>query len=370
MRITFLDYLRMIACFMVMLVHACEPFYLGGDGTFIANQTDAIWVTMVDSAVRSAVPLFVLASSYLLFPLKYDTRTFFTKRMKRVVIPFIVWSLMYVFVPQYGGDTGTYITAEVGEGLKHFALNFVDAGGHLWFVYMLLGIYLVMPLLSPWATQVSKKGEEAFLWLWLFTTTIPFWRLLAESVFGLKQVWGEAFWNEFGMFYGVSGFIGYVVLGHYIRTHVAQLSWSKTLSIALPVWAVGYAISTGWFWNTLPNTYPISDEISLAVLAETAWNFTTTGVVLQTIGYFLIIRKFTADGWFYQHVVMPISRVSYGMYLMHIFFLGFYCNLFKDNLINSTPLAILSIATCTYVSSFVLAFILSKITKVGKYIVG
>ncbi len=89
-RIVFLDYLRVVACFMVILVHACEPFYLGGKGTYIANATDALWVTLIDSALRCAVPLFILTSSYLLFPLKVSTREFFARRLTRVFIPFAI----------------------------------------------------------------------------------------------------------------------------------------------------------------------------------------------------------------------------------------------------------------------------------------
>ena len=53
-RIVFLDYLRFIACFMVILVHCIEPFYLGGEGTQIRNATDAAWSTFLDSALRAA----------------------------------------------------------------------------------------------------------------------------------------------------------------------------------------------------------------------------------------------------------------------------------------------------------------------------
>ena len=60
---------------MVMLVHCIEPFYLGGPGTYIASESDAFWVTFINSALRPAVPLFMLASSYLLFPLKPYTAT-------------------------------------------------------------------------------------------------------------------------------------------------------------------------------------------------------------------------------------------------------------------------------------------------------
>lgn len=369
MRITFLDYLRVIACFMVMLVHSCEPFYLGGEGTLILTKGDALWVTFIDGAIRAAVPLFMLASSYLLFPIKDDSKTFFKKRFKRVVIPFVIWLLLYAFVPQYGSEVGTYANGDLISTIKHLIFNFVDAGGHLWFVYMLLGIYIIMPLLSPWAETVSKKKEEAFLLLWFFTTMIPFFRLAADLAYGQPRVWGEAFWNEFGTFYGVSGFIGYLVMGHYIRKYVPELSWGKTLCITLPSLAVGYAISAGWFWCNIPSAYPVSGPIGIAVLCETSWNFTTTGVALMTIGYFLLIRKCTDNGRFYKKIIMPISRCSYGMYLMHIFFLTFWFSTLHEA-IASTPVVIFLTATCTYISSFILSLLLSYIPKIGKYLVG
>lgn len=68
-RIAFLDYLRVVACFMVMVIHSCEPFYLGGDGMLVANRWDALCVTVVECLCRVCVPLFVMVSSYLLFPL-------------------------------------------------------------------------------------------------------------------------------------------------------------------------------------------------------------------------------------------------------------------------------------------------------------
>ena len=68
-REVWIDWMRVAACFMVMVVHATEPFYLGGEGTLILTKSDAIWASFFDSFVRACVPLFVIASSYLLFPL-------------------------------------------------------------------------------------------------------------------------------------------------------------------------------------------------------------------------------------------------------------------------------------------------------------
>ena len=75
-RIVFLDYLRVLACLMVIATHCCEPFYIGADGIWqCASESDRIWVSLIDSAMRGAVPLFIMTSSYLLLPLKDDNTT-------------------------------------------------------------------------------------------------------------------------------------------------------------------------------------------------------------------------------------------------------------------------------------------------------
>lgn len=118
-RIVFLDYLRVIACFMVILVHCIEPFYLNSDGTYIASRSDALWVTFLNSLLRIAVPLFIMASSYLLLPLKSDTQTFYRRRFERVAIPFIFWSLAYAFIPMWGSGGEVAIS----ENLKQLSVN-------------------------------------------------------------------------------------------------------------------------------------------------------------------------------------------------------------------------------------------------------
>ena len=78
------------------------------------------------------------------------------------------------------------------------------------------------------------------------------------ALFGRAEIYGEANWNEFGALYYISGFVGYVVLAHYIRTYV-NWSWKKTLAVALPMWAVGYAIAALWFWSQIPTQYPVNE---------------------------------------------------------------------------------------------------------------
>ena len=363
-RVVFLDYLRFISCFMVVVVHCIEPFYLGGEGTLIRNAADAAWSAFLDSALRAAVPLFVLASSYLLFPLKYDTGTFFRKRFVRVCIPLIIWSLLYALIPYYGSAEGF----DRGDTLQRLLLNFNSHSGHLWFLYMLLGVYLVMPLLSPWAEKVSKKGEEIFLAVWAFTTFIPFFRQAATAVTGSPDLWGEASWNEYGTFQYVSGFVGYLVLGHYFRKYVPEMSWKKTLAVAVPLWAVGYAITALWFWMAMPKDFPVEGPIDIAVRMETSWQFCAAGVAMTAVAYFMVIRKMNSTGGFYRKVILPVSGVSYGIYLMHMFFLIFFHQVVSGWGL-STPVHILVTAVLTFAVSSIISRLISMIPG-GKYIVG
>ncbi len=366
-RIVFLDYLRVAACFMVILIHCIEPFYIGSTGISIASESDARWVTGISSALRACVPLFMLTSSYLLFPIKTDTKMFFKKRMVRIGIPFLVWSLLYIIVGAFTSGDYSAITAD----LKTLPFNFVmTSSGHLWFVYMLLGIYLIMPLLSPWAEKVSKKEEKAFLMLWGITTLLPLIRPAAEIITGSSDLWGECYWNGYGTFYYVSGFIGILVLGHYFRTHVGEMSWQKTLSYALPLWMVGYAITAGGYWLgiDLEQGFPWTASYATLPDLETTWNPTSLGVVMQTVAYFLLFRKIAASGFLYTHIIMPISKLSYGIYLMHMMFLT-PAFTWVSSFSLPTPLVMIGSAALTFIASILTTRLLAYLPK-SKYIIG
>ena len=119
-REVWLDFLRVTACFMVMVVHSTEPFYLGGDGTLVLSATDAFWVSLFESVCRCCVPLFVIASSYLQFPIHYSTGEFFRRRAVRILVPMALWTVVYALV--WGEPVANF---------KGLLLNFNYAAGHL-----------------------------------------------------------------------------------------------------------------------------------------------------------------------------------------------------------------------------------------------
>ena len=361
-RVYFLDYVRAVACFMVILVHCIEPFYLNGEGTYIASRSDTLWVTCINSLLRIAVPLFVMTSSYLRLPLRGDTASFFRRRAERVVIPFAVWSILYAVVPMWGSGGEVDITGN----FESLALNFMWQSGHLWFVYMIIGVYLTMPILSPWLERVSKRGEEIFLGVWLFATAVPFIRELALHVRGAADIWGEASWNEFGMLYYVSGFVGFVVAAHYIRTYV---NWGikKTTIVALPMIVIGYSATALPFYLQIPADYPVKDSIDLAIQLELSWDFTTTGVALMCLGVFLLFKLITRPCSVYP-LVAELSRLSYGIYLMHMFVLVAVFDIVSSWSL-CTPLTMLLSATITFVASAIITKVISLLPR-SKYIIG
>ena len=359
-RVVFLDYLRVVACFMVMAIHSAEPFYLGGaepDITHIASRWDMLWITVTECICRVCVPLFVMASSYLLFPVRRPTGEFFRRRLVRIVVPFVLWVVAYVW--WFGGSWGRAL------------FNFPDEGGHLWFVPMLLGLYILMPLLSPWAEKVTERELRGWLVVWLFTTTFPFLRRLWGTLYGdpsfgaVPYLYGECPWNAFGTFHYVSGFVGYMLLGLWFRKFSVERSWTQTLSAALPLWIAGAAVIAVPFF-LYPGEFPYSAPYSAAVRMEMSIEYCSLGVALATIAAFMVFRKLGSDGVFYRLVVRPVSEASYGMYLMHMFVLMPVSAVLILRM--STPLAIVATALVSYAASAFVAIVVRKIPLVGKWL--
>lgn len=363
-RVAFLDYLRCVACLMVMVVHACENFYFGDDGgLFFASKGDMFWATLIDSSVRAAVPLFVMASSYLLFPLTRPTGVFFRRRLTRVLVPFAIWAAVYTWWSH-------------GEWSQFLFIFPMATGGHLWFVPMLLGLYLLMPLLSPWAERASARELRGWIALWVFTTTFPFLRVLALKVLGepsygsVPFLYGECPWNSFGAFHYVSGFFGYLLLGLYARKFLPCLSWRATVRAALPLWIVGMAIVWYGFYGRIPfaGAYPVTGSYAQVVELERSWEFCGTGVLMTVVAYFLVLRKFDWRGALYRRVVLPISQASYGMYLIHMLILVPVTAWLRPHLGN--PACIFAIAALTYALSAAIALCLRALPVAGKWLCG
>ena len=353
-RIVFLDYLRVLACLMVIATHSCDSFYIGPGGVWqCASESDRLWISIIDSIMRAAVPLFVMTSSYLLLPLKDDNTTFFKRRFIRVLVPFAVWSCIYAFWPVLMGDLPA---SELPMRLLHPIWNFNDDSGHLWYIYMLIGLYLFMPVLSPWLKQTGKKAELAFLAVWFVSSFLAYLKEI-----GAGDMFGECYWNEFHSFWYFSGFIGYLVLAHYIRHHV-HWNASRSLSIGLLCFLVGYAVTALPFYFR-SFTHEMVQEVELT------WLYCSPNVILMTFGVFMMCKAIPQQKAPCYGFDNSLSRLSYGVYLLHVIVLySVFFDLLKGWEL-STPAFILTLTVCTFTLSNLITWLLSKL-PFGKYLVG
>lgn len=364
-RIVFVDYVRVVACFLVMLVHASENFYgadtsgLAGNVSMLANEANRFWVAVYDGFSRISVPLFMIVSAFLLVPMKAEQTMgeFYRKRFLRILPPTIIFMLLYCFLPlAWGGMTLEQSIAD----LKLIPFNFPSMAGHLWFMYPLISIYLIIPVISPWLRSAKAKEEKIFIGIFAFTTLVPWLRR-----FVAPELWGECFWNQFSAFWYCSGYIGYLVLAHYIRVHLTwnrakRLKWG---SVALVVGSV----FTAW-------SFYLKGEPGVLIetpMLEWSWEFCTPNVLLATFGAFVLFTCIKREKA--PEIITRLSKLSFGMYLMHLFFLSNIATwIIQGNVVS--PLlpvwtAIPAIAVLTFVCCGVTAWLLSKLPA-SKYIIG
>ncbi len=359
-RIAFLDYLRIFACFLVMLVHASENYYgsdsggMAGPMSFLANESDRFWVSLYDGFSRMSVPLFMMVSAFLLVPMREGQSAFefYKRRAVRILPGLVIFMVLYSTLPLLWGQLDAEASA---TDLRRLLLNFPSLAGHFWFMYPLLGLYLFIPIISPWLSKVSPKEERLFIWLFVFSTCIPYLNRFCGEVFG------QCFWNEYHLFWYFSGYLGYLVLAHYIRIH---LDWSvkKRLAVGIPLLVAG-AVATilSFYVQAVPG-----QEISTPVL-EVGWSFCTINVVALTAGAFLLFTVIPEHR--VNNKVVELSNLTYGMYLMHIFWLYFWVIIFKNDMMLPTGIAIPAIAVATFLSCIVACKMLAMLPG-GKWLLG
>lgn len=350
-RIVFLDYVRVFACFLVILVHASENYYgspnpgeMAGPVSWLASQCDRLWVSVYDGFSRMSVPLFIIVSAYLLVPVKEGQTmwSFYSHRFLRILPPFLIFMALYAVLPYFFGQ----IDADMAiKDLTHIPLNFPSLAGHLWFMYPLISIYLFIPVISPWLRKATPREEQFFILLFAISTCMPYLR----RWFG--PVWGECFWNEYHILWYFSGYLGYLVTAHYIRYH---LTWDgrKRIAIGMPMMLVGaMATILSFYVQATPLVEICTPEL------EIGFSFCTINVVLLTVGAFLMFS--TIRNGHEPGIIINLSRLSFTIYLVHIFWLGVWVGIFKINFALHTAIAIPAIAVSTFLCSWLTAQVIA-----------
>lgn len=371
--IVWLDVVRFIAMFTVVCCHCTDPFnFYPGTAPNIGEIK--LWGAIYGSVLRPCVPLFVMITGALLLPVRGDASTFYKKRIPRVFYPFLIWSVLYNLFPWITGLLGLnpqiildffpYAGEEVMQqsfsvSLEYILMipfNFSILAVHMWYIYLLIGLYLYLPVFSAWVEKASERAKLMFLLAWGVTLLLPYYYQFVSN-----YLWGTCSWNSFGMLYAFAGFNGYLLLGHYLK----NLEWSlkKTLAIGIPMFAVGYAVTFLGFRHitALPE---YTDE-----MLELFFTYCSLNVVMMTIPVFMLAKEVKVNSERMKKALANLTVCGFGIYMIHYFFTGPSVVLMRA--INMPiGLQIPVAAILAFAVSWGLVWLIYRAGKVAKYIVG
>ena len=368
--IPWIDVVRTMAILGVILCHVVDTVMTAPQAA--GSEEYTLWTELYKTLSRPSVSLFVLITGYLLLPVKMDSVEFYKKRLTRILYPFLFWSVAYtmlpwvihlftqshdlirMFFPYYGSQEPTlsYTLMEVAR----IPLTFNGTSYPLWYVYMFVGLYFFMPVISPWLEKSNKKEKTIFLTIWGVSLFIPYIR-----AFVMNYAFGESEWNEFGLFYYFAGFIGYIVMGHWMKQS-GRFPFQKKFWLTIPVFLLSYWITyEGYHFMMLdPNVTPEGMELFFL--------FCTPNVMLMTYALFVMASNVTIRSEAVNRVLSTLSRYGFGIYMVHYLLIGPIDYVLARMMV---PVAV-HIPLCTllvFVASWMFVFVLGKLPK-SKWLIG
>ncbi|GAB3905301.1 acyltransferase [Mucilaginibacter boryungensis] len=346
-QLDWINNLRVIALFAVIILHCSSPL-LGGYPKVPYNE----WLAadFYNALTRFAVPVFVMITGALLLGRDDELFSFLKKRLSRVVIPFLFWSLVYIAYAFYNEDIP--YTTDTWANIKQ-VLHQLKYGSsyHLWYVYMLIGLYFIIPVLSKFIRHASEKETLYFLAVWLIV-------MLLGQPYMLR-------YNPPVDIRYFGGYIGYLVLGYYFAnksfTHKKIAVW---MGLLFMVTVAGITLGTY-------SLYQHYNGISTLLYEPLSWP-----IVILASAIFLMMRfaQISLPQWLITARDFA-GKYNYGIYLSHALFLtlldapeltGFSLSYKSFNPLFSIPLT----ALVCFVLSLLLVYVINKLPWIGKYISG
>lgn len=262
-RYTRLDAARWLAALAVVLLHSAaqtvsDAASYGSDAWLAAN--------LYDSAVRWCVPVFVMVSGALLLDpaREQGIRDFYGRRVARICAPLAFWTVFYLAWRTAldwwtdGTLDVSYWPRKVAEGAPYY---------HLWYLYMIVGLYLFAPLVRILYARTSPEGRQ----LWVVG-------VLGVAV--LDALYRQALDISSGFFLTwCLPYLGYFVAGRMIFDGELRLPRPGLLALgSMAATAAGvYGLSSGEALNLYFYDY-FSLTVPLMSLATFQWIVDSPGI--------------------------------------------------------------------------------------------
>ena len=154
-----IDLLRILACISVILLHCASQYWydlpITGTRWLICNAYDAV--------SRFGVPVFVMISGMLFLSRKgeIDLKKLYGNNILRLFVAYWAWSTFYGL-----WDCREWIGAP-GVGWKDYVSEIIFGRYHLWFVPMMIGIYILLPVLKLVTDHAQQKLLQYILLIFL-----------------------------------------------------------------------------------------------------------------------------------------------------------------------------------------------------------
>lgn len=208
----YLSVLNIIAAYCVVLLHCTMMVF--------DYQENRVWGTslLLQTMAHWAVPVFLMitGANLLNYRERYSTKTYFKKRIRRVVVPFIIWSIIYAF---WKNHVQLLNIKYMSQFISLFFNNGIE--DIFWYFYVLIPIYLFIPLLTKFADRNNKASIKYLFLLCFITTTLK----------PLTQKWLGVTYTPYLNITFADGYISYVLLGWLL--HNTEFSLKKRKLIYL-----------------------------------------------------------------------------------------------------------------------------------------
>ncbi len=285
-QIVWLDNLRVIAAFFVVTLHVSAPLVyhapLGSFDWWAAN----FWY----SVGTWAVPIYIMLSGALLLdPSRADAVSdFYYKRAARIFFPLLFWTLFYLAVDHF--DKGVNIINAL-KSVLHATPYY-----HMWFLYMICGLYVVTPLL-----RVFTRGASVRKLLWIMVILLGLamiYTLLNRLIFHIKPLFCTYFLP----------YLGYFMMGRLLM----MVNLSNRFSVKQILWGIAACIII-----VMTGMYFLSVLSGSTYKGNYFYSYLSPFVVLMSFFIFLLCKDRLPD----KHRVKDYRKAVLGIYLMHPFIL-------------------------------------------------
>lgn len=198
MKKNYISILNVLACIGVVILHKFETGY--------TSDANFVFEVLIRAIAYCAVPVFFMITGATLIDYRerYDTKTFFKKRLLKVIIPLIIWSIIYFIINFFKGKFS------INDLSFKFVFEYfflVKTNPIFWFFVVIIGIYLAIPVISLIPQESRRKA-----FLYIIIITFVFNQFLPDLLYHLNLNYNYDL--KFPLTY--SGWISFIFIGYYI----------------------------------------------------------------------------------------------------------------------------------------------------------